>query len=99
MAHFARLDENNIVIQVIVISNEDILDENGNESEEKGIDFCRNLIGLDTIWKQTSYNKNFRGRFAGIGMTYDPEKDLFKEEVLEQDPDDLFTNRKFFEHI
>tara|TARA_R110002051_G_scaffold2618_2_gene13919 strand:- start:1345 stop:1902 length:558 start_codon:yes stop_codon:yes gene_type:complete len=56
MAHFAKLDEDNIVTQVVVISNEDILDSDGNESEEVGVQFCHSLFGDDTIWKQTSYN-------------------------------------------
>jgi len=60
MAHFAELDENNIVLQVTVVNNSDILDENGNESEEIGIQFNKNLLGQDTKWVQTSYNSNFR---------------------------------------
>lgn len=77
MAHFAQLDENNVVTQVIVINNDDILDENGNESEEIGIQFCKNLLGQDTKWIQTSYNNNIRKRFADIGSRYLPEKDIF----------------------
>ena len=71
MAHFAQLDENNIVTQVIVVSNEDIKDSDGNESELTGIAFCKSLIGSNTIWKQTSYNANIRKNYAGIGFTYD----------------------------
>ena len=74
MAHFAQL-ENNIVKQVIVVSNQDILDENGQESEEKGIAFCSNLLG--GTWKQTSYNGNIRKNYAGIGYTYDEGRDAF----------------------
>ena len=74
MAHFAQL-ENNIVKQVIVVSNQDILDENGQESEQKGIDFCSNLLG--GTWKQTSYNANIRKNYAGIGYKYDAELDAF----------------------
>ena len=74
MAHFVRL-ENNIVIQVIVVSNQDILDENGQESEQKGIDFCSNLLG--GTWKQTSYNARIRKNYAGIGYTYDETLDAF----------------------
>jgi len=70
MAHFAKLDANNIVEQVIVVNNDDIKDGNGDESEAVGITFCKNVFGSDTNWKQTSYNDNFRGRYAGIGMTY-----------------------------
>jgi hypothetical protein len=74
MAHFAQL-ENNIVTQVIVVSNQDILDENGQESEQKGIDFCSNLLG--GTWKQTSYNGRIRKNYAGIGFTYDETLDAF----------------------
>ena len=74
MAHFAQL-ENNIVRKVIVVANQDILDKNGQESEQKGIDFCSNLLG--GTWKQTSYNGNIRKNYAGIGMTYDPTFDAF----------------------
>lgn len=70
MAHFARL-ENNIVTQVIVVNNEEVPDE------ATGIAFCKSLFGEDTNWIQTSYNNNFRGTFAGIGMKYDPIKDEF----------------------
>ncbi len=77
MAHFAQLDQNNVVTQVIVISNDDILDENGNESEQKGIEFCKNLYGEDTRWVQTSYNKSFRYKYAGIGDTYNEQYDAF----------------------
>jgi hypothetical protein len=75
MAHFAELDNDNNVIRVIVVDNNDILDENGNESEEVGINFCTQLLG--GIWKQTSYNATFRKNYAGIGFTYDAEKDAF----------------------
>lgn len=76
MAHFARLDENDVVQEVVVISNDDCLDENGSESEAIGIAFCENLFGR-TGWIQTSYNNKFRGRFAGIGYTYLPDRDIF----------------------
>lgn len=75
MAHFAELDKNNKVLRVIVINNSDILDEDGNESEQIGIDFCKNLFGGN--WIQTSYNNSFRFNFAGIDYTYDQEKDAF----------------------
>ncbi len=74
MAHFAQL-ENNIVTNVIVVANQVILDENGNESEQKGIDFCSNLFG--GTWKQTSYNGKIRKNYAGIGYTYDESRDAF----------------------
>jgi hypothetical protein len=74
MAHFAQL-ENNIVLKIIVVSNQDILDENGQESEQKGIDFCSNLLG--GTWKQTSYNASIRKNYAGIGYTYDESRDAF----------------------
>jgi len=77
MAHFAQLDENNIVTQVIVVNNEVILDENNQEQESIGIEFCKSLYEADTNWKQTSYNGSFRGNYAGIGYTYDSILDAF----------------------
>jgi hypothetical protein len=77
MAHYAMLDENNIVTQVIVVSNDDIKDVNGNEVEEIGVAFCKKLLGADTRWKQTSYNNNMRVRYAGIGYSYNEELDAF----------------------
>ena len=77
MAHFARIDENNIVTQVIVVANEDTTDTNGVEVEEIGVAFCKKLLGAETNWKQTSYNNNFRVRYAGISYTYNEELDAF----------------------
>jgi hypothetical protein len=77
MAHFAELDEHNVVINVIVVSNNDCLDANGQESESLGIAFCKSLLGEDTSWVQTSYNANFRKNYAGIGYTYDLVRDAF----------------------
>ena len=77
MAHFAQLDENNVVTQVIVVSNEDTSDVNGNEVEEIGVAFCKKLFGEDTNWKQTSYNNNMRVRYAGLGDTYREDLDAF----------------------
>ena len=74
MAHFAQLI-NNKVTQVIVVSNQEILDENGQELEQKGINFCVKLLG--GIWKQTSYNARIRKYYAGIGYTYDETLDAF----------------------
>jgi hypothetical protein len=75
MAHFAQLNENNVVLQVIVVHNNDCKDENGNESEAVGAAFCQNLLGGN--WKQTSYNANIRKNYAGIGYTYDSGRDAF----------------------
>jgi len=74
MAHFAQLDETNIVTQVIVVNNNELLD-NGIESEDKGVAFCQSLLG--GTWVQTSYNGNIRKNFAGIGYIYDPVRDAF----------------------
>ena len=76
MAHFAQLDQNNIVTQVIVVHDNELLD-NGVESESKGIDFCKSLYGADTVWKQTSYDGTFRRNFAGIGFLYNEMRDAF----------------------
>lgn len=75
MAHFARL-EGDVVTQVIVVANEVIL-RDGVESEQAGIEFCRSLFGQESEWRQTSYNANFRGVYAGIGFRYDAEADVF----------------------
>jgi len=74
MAHFAQLDESNIVTQVIVVHNNELLD-NGVESEAKGAAFCQSLLGGN--WIQTSYNGNIRKNYAGIGYTYDQTRDAF----------------------
>lgn len=76
MAHFAQLDENNVVTQVIVVANDELLLD-GVENETKGIMFCKSLLGDDTRWVQTSYNGNIRKNYAGIGYTYDPVADHF----------------------
>jgi hypothetical protein len=73
MAHFAKLDEDNNVIQVIVIDNEKLM-KDGKEDKETGIAFCKKLFGEDTNWAQTSYNSD---NYAGIGDTYDPVKKGF----------------------
>ena len=77
LAHFSQLDENNIVTQVIVVANEDTADSNGVEAEEIGVAFCKKLVGAETNWKQTSYNGNFRKRYAGIGYQYHEELNAF----------------------
>ena len=74
MAHFAQLDESNVVTQVIVVHNNELLDD-GVESEAKGIAFCQSLFGGN--WIQTSYNGNIRKQYAGIGYTYDSVNDVF----------------------
>lgn len=76
MAHFAELDENNVVTQVIVVANEELLLD-GVESETKGVIFCKSLFGEDTKWVQTSYNGNIRKNYAGIGFSYDKDLDAF----------------------
>lgn len=81
MAHFAQLDENNIVTQVVVINNSDCLDSNNNENESIGIAYLQNLYGANTNWKQTSYNSNIRNIYAAIGDTYDEVNDIFVRNV------------------
>lgn len=75
MAHFAELNAENVVLKVIVIANEVLLDKNGIEQEQIGIDFCNQLFG--SRWIQTSYNGSFRKNFAGIGFLYDEQKNVF----------------------
>ena len=73
MAHFAQITDG-IVTNVIVVHNNELL-VNGVENEQKGKDFCHNLLGGD--WLQTSYNNNIRKQYAGIGFAYDSVKDQF----------------------
>lgn len=87
MAHFAQLDGNNVVTQVIVVHNNELLDENGVELESKGITFCQSLFGANTRWVQTSYNGNIRKHYAGIGYTYDPVVDEFVPPAVEIPPE------------
>jgi len=71
MAHFAKIGSGNIVEQVIVVSNEIAT------TEQAGVDFINNLYNTKDVWKQTSYNNNIRKNFAGIGYTYDSQRDAF----------------------
>ena len=75
MAHFAELDENNVVLRVIVVGNADTSDANGVEKEYIGAAFCERLFG--GTWKQTSYNANFRKNYAGVGYVYHADIDAF----------------------
>lgn len=96
MAHFAELDQNNIVIGVHALDNSVMEDAEGNKVEQIGVDFLKNLHGSNTVWKQTSYNtkggvyynpqtsepdqdqsKSFRKNYAGIGYTYDENRNAF----------------------
>lgn len=97
MAHFAELDSNNIVQRVLVVNNSDIIDNNGEESEQIGVLFLQKLFGNDTIWKQTSYNNKFRHKYGAIGYTYREDLDafispspypswIFNQTTLEWDP-------------
>ena len=76
MAHFAQLDENNVVTQVIVVANDELLLD-GVESEAKGVIFCKSLFGEDSKWVQTSYNATIRKNYAGVGFKYDSALDAF----------------------
>lgn len=75
MAHFAKLDDNNIVLEVLVVDNSVLMD-NGSENEQLGVEFLAGITGYSK-WKQTSYNGKFRGMYAGQGYTYDESADRF----------------------
>jgi len=77
MAYFAKLGTGNIVENVISINNTVIIDTNGVEQEQLGVDFINNLYGTNDIWKQTSYNNRIRKNYAGINYTYDQNRDAF----------------------
>jgi hypothetical protein len=76
MASFAKIGLNNKVIEVLSVHNNELLDSNGVEQESNGIDFLTKLTGYP-VWKQTSYNNNIRKNHAGIGYTYDEDRDAF----------------------
>jgi hypothetical protein len=85
MAHFAQIDENNRVVQVIVVDTKDTSTADGVEKESIGEAFCERLFG--GVWKKTSYNTQagvhneggtpLRGNYAGIGYIYDAANDVF----------------------
>lgn len=75
MAHFAQIDENNVVTQVIVVDNSECLDANGVESEAVGAGFCSKLFG--GTWLQTSYSGKIRKNYAGVGFSFDPQRNAF----------------------
>lgn len=77
MSHFAELNSNNVVLRVVVVSDDDIADENGQQQEALGVTFLRGLFGADTRWVMTSYSGSYRGRYAGIGDVYDEPNDVF----------------------
>ena len=80
MAHFAELNSSNEVLRVVVISNDDV-DANGGDQSRRCRNICsiyRSILRLmEQAWKQTSYNNNFRKQYAGIGHTYDASKNKF----------------------
>ena len=86
MAHFAKINQNNIVVTVNVVHNNELLID-GVENEQKGIDFLNTLFNTNDNWKQTSYNTQggvhklggtpFRKNYAGVGFTYDESRDAF----------------------
>jgi len=77
MAHFVRIDSNNVINEAIVVANSDIDDLPFPESEPVGQAFIASL-GLEGNWLQTSYNNNFRLRYASVGMIYNPLLDQFE---------------------
>lgn len=77
MAHFARLDENGVVTQVIVVSNDVAPDPAPESSEAAGANFIESVLGVPGPWVQTSYSGSFRKQYAGIGFRYDNSADLF----------------------
>ena len=88
MAHFAKISEDNIVLQVLVVNDQDVLDENNNETESVGQKYLETHNNWPAhLWIQTSYNTRanqhrqggtpFRGNYASLGGIYDPDNDVF----------------------
>ena len=86
MAHFAQLDSNNTIKNVVAVDNFNLLDENGTEQESLGIAFLEQHLGPGP-WVQTSYSGRIRGRYAGIGMIYDPVTDIFTAAEVTTQPE------------
>jgi hypothetical protein len=90
MAYFAELDDNNTVLRVISVSN-DVCGEptlTFPDTEAAGRAFIANTLKLGGTWKQTSFNANFRGSYAGVGFTYDAVNDVFVAPVTESETPD-----------
>jgi len=79
MAHFAQIEDDGLVTAVIVVNNSDLNNLEFPESEPIGIAFCQDILGPETNWRQTSYNKSFRGSYAAIGSYYLANLDMFVE--------------------
>ena len=77
MAYFSKFGAGNIVEQIISINNSVITDDNGVEQEQLGVDFINHLYKTNDVWKQTSYNSSFRKRYAGVGYSYDEQRNVF----------------------
>jgi hypothetical protein len=77
MSHFAKLDQNNVVLEVHVVHNNELLDQNGVEQEWKGVWFLQNWSGGYPHWKQTSFSGRIRKNYANRGFIYDPVRDAF----------------------
>ena len=86
MAHFAQVNDQNVIQQVIVISD-DVAPDPAPNNEAQGQTFIADVLGLAGEWKQTSYNGNFRGVYAGIGYTYDSVLDEFVAPPEPSDPE------------
>jgi len=86
MAHFVEINENNEVLRVVVVNDDYLKDENGNEVEQLGKDHMESVYGPDTRWIQTSYNNNIRVRFGRVGYTYDETLDAFIPPKPEENP-------------
>jgi hypothetical protein len=89
MAHFAKLNDNNIVLEINIVNN-DVLDPLN--EEETGIEFLTDWSNGYSNWKQTSYNHSIRYNFAGIGYTYDPIDDAFIAPMPNCGHDQLLLN-------
>lgn len=98
MAHFAQLDDQNKVTNVVVVANENVCDGDGVEKEEIGVRFLKRIFGETTEWVQTSYNGNIRIRYTGIGFTYDPVNDVFLFPKPEK-PGDWVLNTETWEWV
>ena len=77
MATFAKLDKNNMVLQVLMVNNNELLNDENIEDPQKGINFLLQHYGEDTVWVQSSWNNRIRKNYPGPGYTYDSIRDAF----------------------
>jgi hypothetical protein len=95
LTHYAQLDEDNNVIYVEIVHISNTLDADGNKNENVGIEYLKSLHGSETRWIETCRENTFRCRYAGVGMIYSPEYDVFLHKKPEEYPSWIFSEETY----